>query len=350
MNKTILIIEDNFEVRENTKEILELSNYNVHAAENGKEGVKLAKQHLPDLIICDIMMPELDGYGVLHMLNKDIQTATIPFIFLTAKADKSEIRKGMSLGADDYLTKPFDDTELLDSIDTRLRKIDQLKTISDDKLEQITQYLTVNKGVKELDDLMLVKKHKIYEKKQIIYSEGDHAQYLYFIQNGKVKCTKSDDYGKELMIEILQNNDFFGYHDLMCAGEHSESATAMEESEIVLIPKSDFEQLIQNNRDIAVQFIKMLSNNVKEKEERLLRLAFTPVRERTAFTLLDLQQKFSPSEGIKISREDLASIVGTATESLIRTLSDFKEEGLIEIAGREIKIIDEKQLKKLGGV
>src|SRR6187399_2727653 len=120
--KKILLIEDNLEVRENTAEILSLANYNVVVAENGKVGVEIAQREKPDLIICDIMMPELDGYGVLHILNKKSETAGIPFIFLTAKTEKADIRKGMNLGADDYLTKPFDDTDLLNAIEARLQK------------------------------------------------------------------------------------------------------------------------------------------------------------------------------------------------------------------------------------
>src|ERR1044071_612932 len=120
--KKILVIEDNADIRENTAEILSLANYSVITAENGKIGVDLANKEKPDLIMCDIMMPELDGYGVLHILSKKPETALIPFIFLTAKTEKTDIRKGMELGADDYLTKPFDDSELLNAIEARLRK------------------------------------------------------------------------------------------------------------------------------------------------------------------------------------------------------------------------------------
>src|SRR6218665_2310766 len=97
--KKILLIEDNLEVRENTSEIIALANYHVLTAENGKRGVELAQQEKPDLIVCDIMMPELDGYGVLHILSKKPETASIPFIFLTAKTEKADMRKGMNLGA-----------------------------------------------------------------------------------------------------------------------------------------------------------------------------------------------------------------------------------------------------------
>lgn len=120
--KKILVIEDNLEVRENTCEILELSGYKVFSAENGKVGIQAALDHMPDLIICDVMMPVLDGFGTLKILHKNPKTTHIPFIFLTAKAEKDDFRRGMNLGADDYITKPFTDIELLEAIEIRLEK------------------------------------------------------------------------------------------------------------------------------------------------------------------------------------------------------------------------------------
>uniref|UniRef100_UPI00262E27C2 response regulator transcription factor n=1 Tax=Hydrotalea sp. TaxID=2881279 RepID=UPI00262E27C2 len=117
MSKKILLIEDNPDMRENTAEILQLANYIVKTAENGKEGVALAEEENFDLIICDIMMPVLDGYGVLHLLSKNKKTKAIPFIFLTAKVDRDDLRKGMELGADDYITKPFKISELIGAIE-----------------------------------------------------------------------------------------------------------------------------------------------------------------------------------------------------------------------------------------
>src|SRR5438046_1435193 len=122
--KKLLLIEDNNDIRENTAEILELANYKVTTAENGKIGVEKALEEKPDLIICDVMMPVLDGYGVLHLLNMNPQLKGIPFIFLTAKAERSDFRKGMEMGADDYITKPFSDIELLRAIEMRLKKMD----------------------------------------------------------------------------------------------------------------------------------------------------------------------------------------------------------------------------------
>ena len=120
--KKILLIEDNPQIRENTAEILELAGYQVLTAKNGKEGVELAVHNKPDLVICDIMMPVLDGYGTLHMLNKNPDTAAIPFIFLTAKAERSDFRKGMEMGADDYVTKPYSSRELIARIKAVLRR------------------------------------------------------------------------------------------------------------------------------------------------------------------------------------------------------------------------------------
>src|SRR6476661_1751000 len=125
--KTILLIEDVDDIRENTAEILELSNYIVIVAENGKVGVEKAIEYVPDLIICDIMMPVLDGYGVFHAIRKNESIKNTPFIFLTAKSERSDFRKGMELGADDYITKPFDGTELLNAVDSRLKKYELLK-------------------------------------------------------------------------------------------------------------------------------------------------------------------------------------------------------------------------------
>ncbi|MEH2361698.1 EAL domain-containing response regulator [Nostoc sp.] len=123
----ILIIEDEEAVRENILDLLEAEGFETLAAANGRIGIHLAISEVPDLILCDIMMPELDGYGVLKALREDPSTATIPFIFLTAKSAKSDFRQGMDMGADDYITKPFTRAELLSAIMNRLEKYATLK-------------------------------------------------------------------------------------------------------------------------------------------------------------------------------------------------------------------------------
>lgn len=125
--KKLLLIEDNEDLRDNTAELLELSHYQVLTAPDGKAGVELALKSKPDLIICDIMMPVLDGYGVLHLLQKNRETQNIPFIFLSAKAEHTDVRRGMGIGADDYITKPFDATELLNAVESRLKRAELIK-------------------------------------------------------------------------------------------------------------------------------------------------------------------------------------------------------------------------------
>ncbi|MDJ0689027.1 MAG: response regulator [Xenococcaceae cyanobacterium MO_188.B32] len=137
MSKTILVIEDEQYIRENIVEMLEVENYNVYAAENGKVGVDLAQKTIPDLILCDVMMPELDGYYVLSELRSNSATQTIPLIFLTAKTTREDMRLGMDLGADDYLTKPFTRDELLGTVTTRIIKQVAVERKTQEKLDKL---------------------------------------------------------------------------------------------------------------------------------------------------------------------------------------------------------------------
>lgn len=126
--KNILVIEDEPLLRSNLLTILEMEGFKVTVAENGKRGMESARRQAPDLIICDVMMPVMDGYTVLENLRSDRATASVPFIFLTAKSDRADLRTGMTLGADDYLTKPFTVDELLAAIDSRFRRAQQLRS------------------------------------------------------------------------------------------------------------------------------------------------------------------------------------------------------------------------------
>jgi len=138
----ILVIEDEPALRDSILDALDGLYFEGIGAENGIEGVKLAQHHVPDLIVCDIMMPELDGYGVLNALRQIPETAHIPFIFLSAKVDKSDIRQGMTLGAEDYLTKPFTISELSKAISTQLQKREKIDSISNQKLEELRNNIT----------------------------------------------------------------------------------------------------------------------------------------------------------------------------------------------------------------
>ncbi|MDP4261475.1 MAG: response regulator [Bacteroidota bacterium] len=348
--RTVLIIDDHDDIRENTAEILELAGYKTFTAENGKKGVDVAIKEKPSVIICDIMMPELDGYGVLHMLRKNTDTQNIPFIFLTAKTERSDFRKGMEMGADDYITKPFDDIELLNAIEIRLKKADILDNKYASSPQGISQFIKDVKDagvIKQLADQYDI---DAYHKKQSLYQEGRRPKHLFYLSSGKVKAFKAHPDGKEYITDLFSAGDFMGYSALIEDRNYDDSAEVLEEAEIMQIPREDFLQMINNDISIAAKFIKIITHNVKEKEERLLNLAYSSLRKRVAKALADIHEKFNQGQEkktIEISREDIAQYVGTATESLIRTLSDFKAEKLISITDGKITITNIEKLRNL---
>ena len=349
--KKVLLIEDNAEIRENTAEILELAGYKVATAENGKVGLEEARAFKPQLIICDIMMPVLDGYGVLHVLQKNEELQNTPFIFLSAKSERSDMRKGMEMGADDYITKPFTETELLSAIESRLKKSELLQKELPAGIEGWSTVVETVTGKDPLVELKEDRNVNKYKKKQVIYSEGNHPGRLYYILKGKVKTFKSNEDGKELTIGLYNAGDFFGFIPLLENEVYKETAEALEESELAIIPRNDFDELLHHNKDVAHRIIRLLAKNVTEKETQLLGLAYNSLRKRVAESLLTLMNKYKNPHtdqfAIQISREDLANIAATATESLIRTLSDFRSEKLIDIAEGKIVIINEKKLRDM---
>lgn len=351
MKKRILLIEDNPEMRENTTEILELDGYVVYTAENGKEGVSLAEKEKPDLIICDIMMPVLDGYGVLHLLSKKEETAGIPFIFLTAKADRTDFRKGMEMGADDYLTKPFDDIELLSAVESRLKKSELLKQSFTRDLEGLDRFFEEIKGLDKLKQLSEERELKKIRKKEQVYTEGSYPRGIYFINKGKIKTQRVNDDGKELITGMYNAGDFFGYLALLEEEIYNDTAVSLEESEVCLIPKDDFYSLIYHSADVSKKFIQMLTNDLSSKEDQLVQLAYNSVRKRVAGALVMLHTKYNDQNqqhfSMKLSREDLANMVGTSTETVIRTLSDFKDEGLVDVKGGLITFLNIKGLSSM---
>ena len=348
--KSVLIIEDNNDIRENTAEILELAGYKTFTAENGKKGVDIAGREKPAVIVCDIMMPELDGYGVLHLLRKNPDTQHIPFIFLTAKTERSDFRKGMEMGADDYITKPFEDIELLNAIEVRIKKSSVLENQYASSPQGINQFLHDLKDTGAMQNLSEQYELENYNKKQVLYQENKRPRFLYYLVKGKVKGFKVHEDGKEYITDIYSSGDFIGYTALIDDTNYDDSTTIMEESDILQIPREDFQQMIYGDISIAAKFIRIITQNVKEKEERLLSLAYSSLRKRVAKALVDLHLKFNEDQenkSLEISREDLAHYIGTATESLIRTLSDFKSEKLIEIREGKIRIVDLNKLKNL---
>lgn len=349
--RTILLIEDDADMRDNTAETLEMAGYTVMKAENGKRGLELARATPPDLVLSDIMMPELDGYGVLNVLSRNPATAEVPFIFLSAKAERSDVRKGMELGADDYLTKPFEVSELLNAVEGRLKRSDLFRKGFESNFEGLNRFLESARGLETLKNISKDRKSRKIANKEVLVHEGDELRHIPYVIKGKVRTYKINNDGKEFVTGLLGEGDFIGYMGLLENGRAMETAEAMEDCEVALIPREDLLALLYRDRDVSIRFIKMLAHDVKEKEHHLLQLAYASVRQRVAQALLRVHERYSADNndalGVRISRDDLATIVGTATESLIRCLTDLKDERLIETQGRDIRILDKARLEKL---
>jgi CheY-like chemotaxis protein len=210
----------------------------------------------------------------------------------------------MELGADDYLTKPFEETELLNAVEGRLRRSELFRKGFDAGFDGLNRFFDQARGVAALSDL------------------------------NKDRKTRK-----------------VGYMGLLENGRAGETAECMEDCEVAMVPREDLLALLYRDRDVSIRFIKMLAHDVKEKEQHLLQMAYASVRQRVAQVIIRLHERYAQANdaglGVRISREDLATIVGTATESLIRCLADLRDEGLVEAQGRDLRIVDMPRLKKV---
>ncbi len=352
MTKNVLIIEDSDDVRENMKEILELSSYKVHTASNGKEGLEMVRKNSPDIILCDVMMPELDGYGVLRGLSNNPKTKNIPFIFVTAKSEKQDFRTGMDLGADDYLTKPFNGNDLLSLVSARLKKAEIISELLKNNSNDLEDFL-LNPDISidniyNISDKIIPKKIK---KKEILFLEGDSAKYLYFLVSGKIKTFKTNEQGKEYITQVHKEKDFFGYSSLLETNIYQDTAIAIEESEVASITKQDFHQLLLSNNELYTKFIKFITSDLTETHEKLIKLAYDSARKRVAESILYLAKKYHPilenNISFSVCRDDISSISGVSPESVSRNLTDLRSEKLIELQNGKVKILDVKKLANL---
>lgn len=344
----ILVIEDNDEIRENIVEILELAAYKVIVAKNGKQGVEVAIAGLPDVILCDIVMPELDGYGVLYLLNKNTETTNVPFIFITSKSERLDLRKGMEMGADDYLTKPFGRLELLNAIEIRLKKKEIQHHFYNKSLNKLDDLLSKSDGLTALKKIVSERKSRFFKKNQVVHYEGDSATGIYLVLSGKIKTIKMAEDGRELMTGIFQPEDFLGTNIILSNIPYDDTATALEDSYLCFFPKGQFDELLLFYPDLANKFLKILSNEIRNKDAYLLQLAYQSVRKRIAEAILRLfLQRDAVSKSVSISRDDLAALSGTASETVSRTLTEFKNEGLIEKKGSALKILNHEKISKM---
>ncbi len=361
--KKILLIEDQADLRENIAEIIELAGYEVICAENGKMGAKKAIEHAPDLVLCDIMMPELDGYGVLHILSRNVQTEHIPFIFLTAKADKKDIREGMRLGADDYITKPFDETDLLETIERRLVKAAKYsKESALSSTNSTGLYASTEAAKKRLLDYFIEKGEKCgLDAKQRLFKEDELVKQLYYVHSGKLKVYALNLNARPFITDLKTSGGFIGMDALFSEERYSNTAEAISDCELYYLDRLSFFELLYRDIDISAFCTKYLAESIKKQTQTNLRIAYESVRLRVLQALLALaelevkadvellrqyEEKQLKRVSFSAARDDIAALSATSVESAIRALSQFKDEGLIVIKGKYITIPDLLQLRQ----
>jgi len=290
----------------------------------------------------------MDGYGVFEIVHSHEETKAIPFIFITAKSERIDIRRGMEMGADDYLTKPFDDVELINAIESRLKKKQIQEDFYSKSFEKIKDLILKQDGLGLLKEALDERSVKSIKKRQVIYDEGDTVKGIWLLLSGKVKTTKMTEDGRELLTGMFEADDFLATNALFAQGVYLDSAVAIEDSRLILFPNAQFEEFISLYPDVAEKFIRILSNQVREKEEHLMQLAYNSVRKRVAEGLLKFyRQQGNNDKTVSVSRNNLAAMTGTAQETVSRTLTDFSDEGLIEKQGSTIIILNEQKLERL---
>lgn len=207
----------------------------------------------------------------------------------------------------------------------------------------------------QLSDLSIDKTCNFYKKGQIVFFEGNRPLGLYCVNKGKIKIFQLGSSGKEQIMRLAKGGDILGYRALIGGELYSASAGIIEDSIICFIPKKTFFDLLQTNSELSTKMMKLLSHDLKSAESRITGLAQKPVRERLAETLLMLKEFYGLESDNKtinasLSREDISNIVGTATETTIRVMSDFKHEKLIDLQGKKIKILNNESLIKAANI
>jgi len=353
MNQSlIIVIEDQTEVRENLMETLELADYEVLGAPDGHEGVKLVRGCTPSLILCDVMMPKLDGYGVLELLKKDPSTADIPFIFLTARAEREDLRRGMNLGAADYITKPFFQDELLRVVDLRIQSATDQKDVvpkhsgTNSQLSASHEKGDVAKLMSQLSD---EGRRRQYNDRAAIYFSGDQPHSVYHVLSGRVRLHLDTDFGKALTIDSLGKGSWFGLEDIYAGGVHSVCASAFPEAEVLVVDKTKFIDLVHRHPALVLSHATQLSQDLSLRAEQLLQVAYFSVRKRIAeFLLRFAERSEGEKEIIDLRREDIAEAVGTTAESVTRVLTEFRKDGLVNLpVSGGIEVADAKALHEV---
>ena len=341
----VLIIDPDRDFCSRVFEVLKLAGYGVLKSHTGKDGVAAGLEHSPDIILCDNHLEDLDGYGILQLLKSNEKTRAIPFVFTSIKAGIIDLRRAMDLGADDYLVKPFSDSQLLRTIDARLQKKQFYKDHFGHSENNNNHNGHASNGF-EFGVFLEDRKVRTLKKGQSIFYEGDPCSVVWIILEGTVKTTKMAEDGRELITGIFHQDDFMGINSLFTNEGYCDTATAITDCKLITISRQHFEALIFQHPEVAQKTIRLLSAQLRQQEEQLMQIAYQSVRKRISEAILRLY-KVQESAQIQITRVDLAALSATAPETVSRILTDFKNEGLIEKNGNELTILGVKKLERL---
>ncbi|OJW99500.1 MAG: Crp/Fnr family transcriptional regulator [Bacteroidetes bacterium 43-93] len=210
----------------------------------------------------------------------------------------------------------------------------------------------------QMDELITIDEHKScipYKKGQIIFNEGNYPLGVYCINKGKVKLAHAGQDGKEQIVKLAKEGDVLGYRSMLSSERYNASAIALEDTQICFISKEVFFSLLRKNPTLSLEIIRMLALELRLTENRLTDIAQKPVRERMAEALLFLKETYgfekdNATISVVLSREDIANLVGTATETAIRLLSEFKHDKIVVFVGKKIKILDMDKLVKTANI
>ncbi|MNK34252.1 Fumarate and nitrate reduction regulatory protein [compost metagenome] len=348
--KRILIIENNADLLSSYTEILTKTGFEVLIALYGDTGINEAITKVPDLILCNTLIPHIDGFGVLSVLSKNSATAHIPFIFVSHTAKSTNFRKGMDMGADDFITRPFRDNQLIKAVEARLIKSKSRVDASQSLPESSDNKFLIEKGIDHLQETILQSNFRRIKKKQVLYSEGDYNQGIYFLKEGCIKTFKVNSDGRQLITNIYNSNSLIGLGYLMIDGPLGESAEAVEYSSVYFIAKKTILDLLKADTNLNHYIIRMLSSDLAHKNDRLVELAYESVRKRLSKIIIQLNKNSFPINEVEISRDELAGLAGTATETVSRILTDFKQLGLIKRNGNFINITNYEGLSRSSNI
>ena len=340
MPPTIVVIEDQEAVRENLAETLELDGYRVVAAADGHEGVRAVREHSPHLVLCDVMMPRLDGFGVLKILRDDDATRHIPLVFLTARAEREDLRRGMNLGAADYVTKPFFQDELLTVV--RERVLPEGSPGDAPAAPRGNGPGAAGEVDAMLAELQARGRERGYDERAPIYFRGDPTRAVGRVLEGRVRLYRETAFDKALTIDTVGAGGWFGIDDALAGGAHALTAAAHPRARVALVEVAELRGALARRPELWWWLGGQLAQDLSLRGEQLLQIAYFSVRKRVAeFLLRAAGRANAASPRADLRREDIAEAVGTTPESVTRVLTEFRRDGLVALGGPgEIELAD----------